>query len=525
MAATMITTGAGAQEAATALPDWVQQETYTFAKKDGADLKFDLYRAKGDTQKRPTIICSFGGGWAGGDRFAYQALAPRFIEKGINAVCVDYRLELKGKDMADSTLFGPQFNHAISFAVSDLYDATRYLLDNQDKLGVDPDKVLLIGGSAGATNSIMAEYWLCNEEPIATARLPKGFNYAAVIPCAGGVWKNGLEKPVWKNKPCPHMWYHGTMDWTVPFWIVTMPSCDYSAYGPSALVEIFKENAYPYESFFLDQADHMMAAAPLFGNFDVTEHMFDFIDRVIFGKRPLQIDYFEKDYDNPRSFLVALQKLAEAQNKKDANLLELAAQLDEKKDKEPEKAVTIIPQLAKGDIKTETVKAAGTTLTISRDASFTGSRPAFICNGQSDADFSKMLSKGYVAVTFTASAKTLQNVAKYIKANASKWNVDPSMVVAAGTGAMSLADGKYCAAAITFDEAPANVKTPVLAFRSSAADDAAWDALEAAKGSFMLYTTPAVTLKGRERIALAFIERMVVNGESPLAARTVETEL
>lgn len=523
MAAASLSSGAFAQDMS--LPEWVQQETFTFAKKDGSELKFDLYRAKGDIEKRPTIICSFGGGWAGGDRFAYKMLAPRFIEKGINAVCVDYRLELKGKDMADSTLFGPQFNHAISFAVADLYDATRYLLDHQDSMGVDPDKVLLIGGSAGATNSTMAEYWLCNEEPIATARLPKGFNYAAVIPCAGGVWKNGLEKPVWKNKPCPHMWYHGTMDWTVPFWVVTMPACNYSAYGPSSLVEIFKENGYPYEAFFLDQADHMMAAAPLFGNFDFTEHMFDFIDRVIFGKQPLQIDYFEKDYDDPHSFLVMLQKLAATKGEGGDNLLALASELDQKKENEPEKAATLIPQQAKGDIRTESVKVAGATLTITRDASFEGPRPVFVCNGQSDADFSKMVAKGYVTVSLNASAKSLRGIVKYIKANAAKWNADPDKVVAAGTGAMSLSDGKSCAGVITFDQTPASLNVPILAFRSSASDDAAWDAVEAAKGNFILYTVPEATLKGRERIAIAFIERMIVNTEGPLAARVVEKSL
>lgn len=288
-----------------ALPEGVSVETYTYAVKGTDTLQLDFYRNAALKGPQPTFVYVHGGSWAGGTRKDAKWIG-RVAKHGLNAVSISYRLANKGKEIGDSTVFGAQFSHAITVAVEDLYDATRFLLDNVEKLGVDPERIIISGGSAGATNCVMAEYWRCNGEEIATSRLPQAFRYAGVIPWAGGVWKIGMDKPVWKEQPAPHMFCHGTKDWIVPFCDQMIPASDFGAYGPETLSAIFRENGWPYESLFVEEADHYMAGGPSFmeatpnEKVDYMGQMLDFIDRIILDGQKLQIDYREKDLDGVR---------------------------------------------------------------------------------------------------------------------------------------------------------------------------------------------------------------------------------
>ncbi len=353
-----------------ALPEGVSVETYTYAVKGADTLQLDFYRNAALNGPQPTFVYVHGGSWADGTRKDAKWIG-RVAKHGLNAVSISYRLANKGKEIGDSTVFGTQFSHAITVAVEDLYDATRYLLDNKEKLGVDPDKVIISGGSAGATNCIMAEYWRCNGEEIATSRLPEGFRYAGVIPWAGGVWKIGMERPVWKEQPAPHMFCHGTKDWIVPFWDQMIPASNFGAYGPETLSAIFRENGWPYETLFVEEADHYMSGAPSFmestpnEKVDYTGQMLDFIDRFILDGQKMQIDYTEKDLDGVRDLKKILGK----------NLKLMATgKLNS----------GALPQYSSGaEVSVETftyaVKGADTLrLDVYRDPSFTGKRPVLM---------------------------------------------------------------------------------------------------------------------------------------------------
>lgn len=493
------------------LPDGIQSENYVYSVIGKDTLTLNYYRAVGDTRKRPTVIFSFGGGWAGGEKEVYKWVG-RFVKHGLNAACIDYSLLLKGQTMRDSTLFGLQFNYAISAAVADLYDATRFLLEKQDDLGVDPERIILNGGSAGATNSIMAEYWICNEAPLATSRLPKGFNYAAVIPCAGGVWKQGLEMPQWKKKPCPHMFVHGSMDWVVPFWYQPIAASNFSASGPSILMDIFKRNGYPYESFIIENADHTIAAAPLFGfngtMVDYTEHMFDFIDRVVLGKEKLQIDYWEKDYDAPRSLMDVLAKMAAAaEGKIDATSLQTAGGRE-----------YTLPPFGTGKMVKESFKAKGISVEMTRDASFEGPRPVLIWNGDALSSPELLLNKGYILLNANTGKAGLQKIASYVAANAGKLQADASRIVLGGNYALEASAKTKCAGAISCGEAVkwlGKTRGPVLYFGTAQSDASIWSKKEEAKDSFILYTVSGnkAEVGNRVQIVSAFIERCVENRE------------
>ena len=75
---------------ASGIPSDVRMTTLEFKENsNGEKLQMDFYRAAGDTQKRPTIIFSFGGGWAGGDRLIYREVAPRYVRHGINVAAIE----------------------------------------------------------------------------------------------------------------------------------------------------------------------------------------------------------------------------------------------------------------------------------------------------------------------------------------------------------------------------------------------------------------------------------------------------
>lgn len=350
-----------------ALPEGVSVETYTYAVKGTDTLQLDFYRNAALNGPQPTFVYVHGGSWADGTRKDAKWIG-RVAKHGLNAVSISYRLANKGKEIGDSTVFGAQFSHAITVAVEDLYDATRYLLDNGEKLGVDPAKVIISGGSAGATNCIMAEYWRCNGEEIATSRLPEGFRYAGVIPWAGGVWKIGMERPEWKEQPAPHMFCHGTKDWIVPFWDQMIPASNFGAYGPETLSAIFRENGWPYETLFVEEADHYMAGGPSYmestpnEKVDYTGQMLDFIDRFILDGQKMQIDYAEKDLDGVRDLKKVMGKTLK---------LMAAGKVN----------TGALPQYTSGsEVSVETytyaVKGADTLrLDVYRDPSFTGKRP------------------------------------------------------------------------------------------------------------------------------------------------------
>lgn len=507
------------------VPEDIQMTTHDYSVNTNGDtLRLDFFRAAGDTQKRPTIILSFGGGWAGGDRFTYRQIAPRYVRHGINVAAIDYTLTLKGqKHLPDSTLFGIQYANAISTAVADLYDATRYLIDQQDELGVRSDKIILQGGSAGATNSVMAEYWLCNEAPLATSRLPKGFNYAGVIPAAGSVWKLGLEDPEWKKMPCPHMFMHGTADWVVPFWDSPIPASNFKAFSPKTVAELLRKRGAQVETFFVDNADHMMAAAPIFDfpyggyTMDQTEHMLDFIDRMVVKETPMQLDYSEKDYDTPRSFMVVLGMLAAQEKTPDLNDLDLdslqeglhMAMPDRKSD-----AYTL-PQTGKGQIVTETVKG----YEITRDISFQGPQAVYIHNGAKEPFLDELVKKGYITMLVNTSSSGLKAAASFMAKNAGKWNADASRIAIGGKDALTAAAGaKNVAGVISTAETLKNlakVTVPVLYFADSEADLSAFDKRKENELVYMLYTTKNAKPAADEssRIREAFLDRCVRNGE------------
>lgn len=104
---------------------------------------------------RPVMVFFFGGGWKGGSYRQFVPQAEYFASRGLVTACADYRIASIHKTTPDK-------------CVEDAKSAIRYVRQNARKLGVDPNKVIASGGSAGghlaAATSLLSGFDTTNRD-------------------------------------------------------------------------------------------------------------------------------------------------------------------------------------------------------------------------------------------------------------------------------------------------------------------------------------------------------------------------
>ena len=276
-------------------------QTFDYAEKDGQPLRMDVYalHTLDENARRPVLIFSFGGSWEGGRREDGGPILEHFAQKGYVAVGIDYRLGIRRlKDAGgkiDSANFASSYGDAILMGIEDLFDATAYVIRQAEEWKADTSRIVLCGSSAGAINSITAEYLLCNHHPAATSRLPKGFSYAAVISCAGGIWLKDTASLEWYRKPCPILAYHGTRDQLVPYGKMLMAGGSFGAFGPDDYLPEVKAMGVSTLMHRYAGTDH--AIAGIYWHEGARNEMLDFLFRVLYLKQQLNIDTTEERPD------------------------------------------------------------------------------------------------------------------------------------------------------------------------------------------------------------------------------------
>lgn len=126
---------AGAAEPSTA--DVTSREVvYRTASGTQLKLHFSLPPGWQATDRRPAILFFFGGGWTGGkiDQFEFQA--NYLAQRGMVAARADYRVKSRQDVRPDD-------------CVRDAQAAIRFLRTHASQWGVDPERIVAAGGSAG----------------------------------------------------------------------------------------------------------------------------------------------------------------------------------------------------------------------------------------------------------------------------------------------------------------------------------------------------------------------------------------
>ncbi len=113
-------------------------EEFVYKKTPQGDLKIYVHFPPRWTaqEKRPAIVFFFGGGWTSGRVTQFEPQAKYLAQRGMVAACADYRVKSRHGTAPDK-------------CVEDAKSAVRWLRANAAKLGIDPQRIVVSGGSAG----------------------------------------------------------------------------------------------------------------------------------------------------------------------------------------------------------------------------------------------------------------------------------------------------------------------------------------------------------------------------------------
>lgn len=152
--------------------DVVVTGSLLYAVHNGVELVGDLYLPRG-ADKAPVLVAAHGGGWQIGDRGFYQHWGPYLAARGYALFAIEYRL------MKPRVGTWPGAGYDVKTAV-------QFVRANAAKLGVDPDRIGVIGDSAGA--HLTALVALAGEEQLLTTEYrddPHADTSCAIKACIG----------------------------------------------------------------------------------------------------------------------------------------------------------------------------------------------------------------------------------------------------------------------------------------------------------------------------------------------------
>lgn len=105
-----------------------------YAEPDGQSLRLDLFLPREGEGPFPAAVFFHGGGWSGGARTQFWRQAAHLAGRGFVAATVQYRLAPRSRFPA---------------ALNDAQAAVRWLRAHATQYRVDPNRVAVVGGSAG----------------------------------------------------------------------------------------------------------------------------------------------------------------------------------------------------------------------------------------------------------------------------------------------------------------------------------------------------------------------------------------
>lgn len=146
------------------------------------DGRMDLYLAPVSKMSTPIVINIHGGGWNHGDKESQTGFST-FFKMGYSVANVEYRLT--GQATAPA-------------AIEDVRCALIYLINHSEELNIDVNKIIIMGGSAGAHLALMAGLLADNDVFDTNCSTTKEVKVAAIIDKYGiiDVWDWGYGKEI-----------------------------------------------------------------------------------------------------------------------------------------------------------------------------------------------------------------------------------------------------------------------------------------------------------------------------------------
>ena len=220
-----VTCAAAAQWSYPPVMEGARSEIY----KTVGDTKLSLYIFEPATPgtNRPAIVFFFGGGWQGGSPAQFEQQCRHFAARGMVAITADYRV-------------GSRQQAKAADCVADAKSCVRWLRQHAAQLGINPQRIVAAGGSAGghiaaATGTVPGLDQAGEDTSVSS--VPNAlvlFNPALVLAPLGGLDLKGFGVNLGKERlgaepaaisPAHHVKSgtpptfiaHGKADTTVPF--------------------------------------------------------------------------------------------------------------------------------------------------------------------------------------------------------------------------------------------------------------------------------------------------------------------
>ena len=111
-------------------------ETYKTVGQTNLQLYIFTPKDHAATNRRPAIVFFFGGGWTSGSPQQFEKQCQYFASRGMVAITADYRVASRQRAKPVQ-------------CVADARSAIRWVRKNAARLGVDPNRIVAAGGSAG----------------------------------------------------------------------------------------------------------------------------------------------------------------------------------------------------------------------------------------------------------------------------------------------------------------------------------------------------------------------------------------
>lgn len=200
--------------------DFVPTRSLVYKTVGDVELKMDLFEPEGlkATDQRPAIVFFFGGGWSGGSTKQFYQQAAAMAAEGLVAFSADYRVKGRNK----TTPFE---------CVKDGKSAIRWVRQHAAEFGVDPNRIVAAGGSAGghvAACTGVIEGHEEDGEDLSISSVPNAMilDNPVLDTTEKGYGANRFKPENQTSlSPChqvregivPTIVFHGTADKTVPF--------------------------------------------------------------------------------------------------------------------------------------------------------------------------------------------------------------------------------------------------------------------------------------------------------------------
>ncbi|TKG93721.1 hypothetical protein EYV94_15870 [Puteibacter caeruleilacunae] len=199
--------------------DFSPHELITYKKTPQGELKLHMFYPEEGKEgvNRPAMVCFFGGGWVGGNPKQFYQHCSYFASRGMVAISAEYRVK--------------RFHKTSPFeCVKDGKSAIRWVRQHAKELGIDPNRIVSCGGSAGghvaACTGVIDEFEEDTEEVNISSKPNAMVLFNPVLDTTekgyGSEKLKGAETIISPNHHVtkdivPSIVFHGTSDKTVPF--------------------------------------------------------------------------------------------------------------------------------------------------------------------------------------------------------------------------------------------------------------------------------------------------------------------